>query len=138
MQGSVSTKKRTWLKVVWIILAIFALIIVAVLGFAMLGKGSTESLKLSGANAAALEDGVYPGKYDAFRWSNAVEVTVKDHQIEAIQVTKPQVAAKPATIEELTNHVLQSQSTAVDTVSGATIDSKAYLKAVENALTPAN
>ena len=137
MQGSIKYKKRTWLKVVWIILAVFALIIVAVLGFAMLGKGSTESLKLNGATAEALEDGVYAGNYDAFRWSNAVEVTVKDHQIEAIRVTKPQVAAKPATIEQLTSRVLSSQSTEVDTVSSATIDSKAFLKAVEDALTPA-
>lgn len=137
MQGSVNYKKRTWLKVVWIILAVFALLVVAILGFALLGKGSTESLKLSGATAAALEDGVYSGSYDAFRWSNAVEVTVKDQRIESIRVTKPQVVAKPETIEELTSRVLQSQSTAVDTVSSATIDSKAFLKAVENALTPA-
>lgn len=137
MQGSVNYKKRTWLKVVWIILGVFALLVVAILGFALLGKGSTESLKLSGATAAALEDGVYSGSYDAFRWSNAVEVTVKDHRIESIRVTKPQVVAKPETIEALTSRVLQSQSTEVDTVSSATIDSKAFLKAVENALTPA-
>ena len=122
---------------VWIILAVFALLVVAILGFALLGKGSTESLKLNGATAAALENGVYSGSYDAFRWSNAVAVTVKDHRIESIRVTKPQVVAKPETIEELTSRVLQSQSTAVDTVSSATIDSKAFLKAVENALTPA-
>lgn len=137
MQGSIKYKKRTWLKVVWIILAIIALLVAAMMGFALLGKGSTESLKLNGATAAALEDGVYAGNYDAFRWSNAVEVTVKDHQIEAIRVTKPQVVAKPATIEELTSRVLASQSTAVDTVSSATVDSKAFLKAVEDALTPA-
>ncbi len=137
MQGSIKYKKRTWLKVVWIILVIIALLVAAMMGFALLGKGSTESLKLNGATASALEDGVYAGNYDAFRWSNAVEVTVKDHQIEAIRVTKPQVVAKPATIEELTNRVLSSQSTTVDTVSSATIDSKAFLKAVEDALTPA-
>ena len=46
---------------------------------------------------------------------------------------------KPETVQKLKDEVIAAQRTDVDTVSGATATSKAYLKAVENALstTPA-
>ena len=41
---------------------------------------------------------------------------------------------KNETVNELTERVLSKQSTDVDAISGALADSKAFLKAVENAL----
>jgi uncharacterized protein with FMN-binding domain len=134
---SVNRKKRIWPKVVLAILIILALAIAGMMAFALLGKDSTQNLQLEGVSASALSDGVYLGHYDGFRWSNAVEVTVKDHRIAGVSVTKPQVTAQEKTISELTNRVLSAQSTAVDTVSSATVDSKAFLKAIENALNQA-
>jgi uncharacterized protein with FMN-binding domain len=80
------------------------------------------------------EDGVYVGSYEGFRWSNTVEITVKNHKIIDIRTIKPQAFAKKETIDILTKQILLKQSTDVDTVSGATAYSKAFLKAVENAL----
>jgi uncharacterized protein with FMN-binding domain len=43
-------------------------------------------------------------------------------------------AAKNTDHETLYDRVIQAQSLQVDTISGATLTSKAYLQAVENAL----
>jgi len=40
----------------------------------------------------------------------------------------------PETTNTIINNVMEKQNTTVDTVSGATVTSKAYLKSIENAL----
>mgnify|MGYP000889768326 CR=1 FL=1 len=79
-------------------------------------------------------NGAYIGSYQGFRWSNTVEVTVKDNKITDIVVLKPQLFAKQETIDTITQRIISAQSTDVDLVSGATADCKAYIKAIENAL----
>lgn len=110
------------------------LIIMGFSAFLLLGKDKTLQLATGETPLPVVEDGVYIGSYQGFRWSNTVEVTVKDHKIIGIRTLKPQVFAKIETIDTMTERILSAQSTEVDTVSGATADSKAYLKAVENAL----
>jgi len=107
------------------------------MGFALLGKEPTYALNLAGEGATGLADGTYTGEYNAFRFSNAVAVTVRDQAITDIAVRKAQAVAKPETMAALRDAVLAAQTTAVDVIAGATVDSKAYLKAVENALTGA-
>jgi uncharacterized protein with FMN-binding domain len=97
-------------------------------------KRKTIGIELNGINLDSVADGTYVGSYNGYRWSNTVEVTVKNHQIINISVKKPQVFAKEETIQELTESVVSKQTTEVDVVTGATADSKAFLKAVENAL----
>lgn len=113
---------------------IFALIVAGFFAFILLGKDKALQLTTGEMPIPAVEDGVYTGSFQDFRWSNTVEVAVKNHKIVSIRTIKPQVFAKEETIEAMTNRILSAQSTDVDTVSGATADSKAYLKAVENAL----
>lgn len=105
-------------------------------GFVLLGKEKTIAAPLTGVSLDTVADGTYEGSYRAFRWSNTVSVTVKDHRIVAIEQIKPQALAKPETILALIDRVLEAQNTNVDTVSGATADKKAFLSAVENALNP--
>ena len=81
-----------------------------------------------------MTDGQYTGSYSAFRFSNTVTVRVDGGAITDIQIVKPQVVAKPIIMDTLRKEILRLQTTAVDAVSGATADSKAYLKAIENAL----
>lgn len=115
-------------------LIIIVLLIGAFATFLMLGKEKTLNIKLKGIDLQSIEDGNYVGHYNGYRWSNTVEVTVKDHQITSINVKKPQVFAQNETIQVLTERVVSEQTTYVDAVSGATADSKAFLQAVENAL----
>ena len=121
-------------KVLLIFVAVIALVSMIMAGFVLLGKTKTLAASPAGISAALVADGTYEGHYSAFRWSNAVEAALKNHQISAIYKTHPQVFSKPETIQTLINRVLTAQDTKVDGVSGATADSNAFLLAVENAL----
>ena len=117
-----------------IMLIILLLFIAGFMTFILMGKNKTLHLSTGETPITMLEDGVYTGSYQGFRWSNTVEVTIKYHEINSIRILKSQIFAKQETIEAMTQKILSAQSTDVDVVSGATADSKAYLKAVENAL----
>lgn len=47
---------------------------------------------------------------------------------------KSKISLKGISIGDLFRHVIESQSLQVDVISGATLTSKAHLKALENAL----
>jgi uncharacterized protein with FMN-binding domain len=122
------------LKVIFVVLIVLVIAVGAFITFVLAGKQQAMNLKLEGISPAAAADGVYTGSYSGFRWSNTVMVTVKDHIITDIKVVKEQVIMSPETAQALKDEVLSAQTTDVDTVSGATATSKAFLLAVENAL----
>ncbi len=122
------------LTVLCSILIAFVLIIVGLLTFVLLGKDTTLNQQIGDINLEGVTDGVYTGSYSGFRWSNTVEVTVKDHQITDIKVVKPQMFAKVTTYAEITDRVKEQQNLKVDAVTGASVDTKAFLKAVESAV----
>ncbi len=117
-----------------IFLLVLAVFTVGLFSFILLGRGKTLNLDIGNVELDKISDGVYTGNYDGFRWSNSVKVTVKDHKITEIQVVKPQAFAKKENYDSLSSELIRNQSLEVDIVSGATADSKAFLKAVENAL----
>jgi uncharacterized protein with FMN-binding domain len=128
---------------------VIALIVVA--GLAIAGgigwsKLSTEhrearSLLLNAVDFSRLNDGTFHGFYEGgmYRWRvNECDVTVTQGKVTGIHL----IGNKDPKVEKLyTNplydRVIQSQSLQVDVISGATLTSKAYLQAVENALVPA-
>jgi uncharacterized protein with FMN-binding domain len=133
--------KKTAIKVVKKTLKIVAIVLaVLVLGFAgfcvflFMGKEKTNNLSIQVVNLESIADGAYAGSYEGFRFSNKVEVTVKDHIITGIEIKKPVLFMKEKTSDQLIDEVKASQNTDVDVISGATVSSKAVLKAVENAL----
>jgi uncharacterized protein with FMN-binding domain len=98
------------------------------------GLNSGESMIIKPIDASQLEDGVYKGNYNGGRWSNEVNVTLKDKKVAGISVVKNVVFEKPGVTRELINKVIKKQDTDVDVIVGATVTSKAYLKSIENAL----
>lgn len=99
------------------------------------GLKAGENLVINPVDLAAIDDGTYTGNYQAGRWSNAVAVSVADHQISKIEVVKTVSFESPDVTNTIINNVIAKQNTTVDTVSGATVSSKAYLKSIEHALT---
>jgi len=82
---------------------------------------------------ARVPDGTYSGSYENYRWYCDVEVEVRDHRMDTIEV----LSSANGTIgfySKLVSRVIEQQSIEVDAVSGATITSSTFLKAVENAL----
>ncbi len=123
-------KKHRILKIV---LLIFSLIIIAGACFLFIGL-NTKNVAIANIDIAQVSDGTYTGKYSAGRFSNEVSVTVKGGKITDIRLLKDVAVSLPGMSEKLFQNVIASQSLVVDAISGATVMTKAYLKAIEDAL----
>jgi uncharacterized protein with FMN-binding domain len=122
------------LKIVLCVFLIFVLIGGAGMFYLTRGLEAGKDVSIKAVNLSGLKDGDYNGKYTSGRWSNEVKVTVKDGKITDIVVVKDVTFPKPEWTKELFDRIIHKQSSDVDVVSGATITSKAYIKAIEDAL----
>lgn len=100
------------------------------------GRGEVINLRISNVDLSKVADGVYTGSYSKGRWGYTVNVSVAGGRITQIDIAD----CKNAKIYTDFNNavaarVLEAQTLAIDTVSGASINTKAFLKAVENAVT---
>ena len=126
----------------WIVILIVVgvLAVAAVVAWSRLSSEHREarSLPLSAVDFGRLEDGVYRGSYEGgmYRWrANECQVTVSAGKVTDIQlIGSGDPGGKNTQHEMLYDRVVEAQSLQVDTISGATLTSKAYLQAVENAL----
>ena len=114
------------------------IVLVILIGmFLTVTNGLSEGAKvtLNGIDLTNVPDGSYIGTYDFKRWSNKVVVHVKDNQITAIDIVDDIPGATVTDCSgEMFRRVIAAQDTRVDAVSGATVTSKAYLKAIEDAI----
>ncbi|MBE0601787.1 MAG: FMN-binding protein [Firmicutes bacterium] len=123
-------------KLKWIGIALLVCV-AAIMIYAVLGMQQTLSLEINTVDLAGIPDGEYAGEYDCYRWTNAVIVSVENHQINDIQAVKGPTGRQTIR-QELIAQILAEQTPALDAVSGATADQKAFLKAVETALSNAH
>lgn len=113
------------------------------IGWLLLTKEHREaaSLPLNAVNFDKLSDGSYHGAYAGgmYKWRvNECDVTVTNGKVSDIRlVSTIDPAAENMDHEMLYDRVIDAQSLHVDTISGASLTSKAYLQCVENALIPA-
>ena len=128
---------------------LIALAVLAVLGIAggigwsnlMKEHREARSLPLNRVDFSKLKDGKYHGAYEGgmYKWRvNECDVTVKNGKVTEIQLAgSADPGGKNTQHQELFDRVIKAQSLQVDTITSATLTSKAYLQAVENALLPA-
>ena len=116
---------------------------VMVLGLAACG-GNTAQETTTAATAASEEAGIYtPGTYTGTAAGKngdvKVEVTFSANAIDSVKVVEHSETAgiSDGAIENIPAAIVENQSLAVDTVSGATITSDAILKAVADAVAQA-
>ena len=116
---------------------------VMVLGLAACG-GNTAQETTAAATAASEEAGIYtPGTYTGTAAGKngdvKVEVTFSANAIDSVKVVEHSETAgiSDGAIENIPAAIVENQSLAVDTVSGATITSDAILKAVADAVAQA-
>lgn len=122
------------MKVVIIIGGIVVLVAAMVIG-AMSGMGEVRKLIINDVDLAAIADGVYSGSYHKTRWTYDLEVTVAGHKITSIKNTNPKTKMAKGFNDNAAMEIIKKQSPKIDAMSGATISTKAFSKAVENALT---
>jgi uncharacterized protein with FMN-binding domain len=133
-QEEVSMKKRK--KGPIILLCVLGVLMVAVIGlagFLMIGQ-NIKNATIRDVDVANVPDGVYQGEGASGRFRNRLEVTVSGGRITDIQILKDMVVAIPEISSQLFSSVIDRQSIAVDAASGATVTTKAYEKAMEDAL----
>lgn len=129
---------KTVLKVVVGLIVLVLLIGFGGVYYLQRGLDKGSEVMINNVNLASISDGTYTGQYNEGRWSNKVTVVVKDHQITDINIDKKILFEKPEVTEELLTKVINQQNINVDVVAGATVTCKAYLKAIEDALTTLN
>jgi uncharacterized protein with FMN-binding domain len=110
-----------------------------IVGWSYLSKEHNEAknLPLNGVNFSRLNDGTYVGEYKGgmYKWrENEVRVKVTSGKITNIELLKNKEKQPFEFTNKLFERVIEAQSLQVDTISGATLTSKAYLQGVENAL----
>lgn len=123
--------KKALLIVGIVFIALIGILAIVALG----GMSYIRNMAVDPVDLSKLADGVYPGSFIRGRFSYSVEVTLKDHRIEAVKSTGAE-QAMGAMVQQIFDRIVQDQTVAVDTVSGASLTTRAVAKAVENALTP--
>lgn len=121
------------------------LALVMVLGLAACGGNTTQETTAAATTAAASEEaGIYtPGTYTGTAAGKngdvKVEVTFSANAIDSVKVVEhsetPSIS--DGAIENIPTAIVEHQSLAVDTVSGATVTSEAILNAVADAVAQA-
>ena len=97
-------------------------------------KAKVNALTFDEIDLTKVVDGVYEGQCDTGVVRARVQVTVRDHRMENIELLEHE-NGRGTPAEAILGQMVQEQTTAVDAVSGATCSSKVIRKAVENAIT---
>jgi uncharacterized protein with FMN-binding domain len=136
-------KGRSKLKGCALVLLILVVLLAigTAIGWSFIAKEHREaaSLPLNAVDFDRLKnDGVYHGVYEGgmYGWRyNECDVVVTDGRVTRIQLVGSKDPGGGNTdYEMLYDRVFEAQSLQVDTISGATLTSKAYLQCIENAL----
>jgi uncharacterized protein with FMN-binding domain len=119
---------KKFLKITGLIF--LGLLVLAVAGglLGSIGMGEIKRLTINNVDLSQMADGVYRGSYHKGRWKYDAEVSVADHRIADIKETNPSMKMT----KDLT---ITGQTLKIDAVSGASVNTKAFCKAVEIALT---
>lgn len=126
------------MKIALIVVGVLAVLMVPMAWLMFHGMSEIKQLVVREIDLAKVPDGVYAGSYHKGRWTYDVEVTVREHRMVAVKNTNTRMAAVKDWNDKAEAAMLDKQKVNIDVVSGATLNSKAFGKAVEVALsTPA-
>ena len=96
-------------------------------------KAKVAALTFDEIDLTKVEDGIYEGQCDTGIVRARVQVTVRNHRLESIDLLEHE-NGRGTPAEAILDQMVQEQTTTVDAVSGATCSSKVIRKAVETAL----
>lgn len=125
---------------------IFIVVMICILVFATLfmlifnrGMNQIKKIEIKDIDLSQIKDGEYLGQYANGRWQYVVRVIVSGGKIKSIEILNEKSGfvenMYKKVNDEVISRVLKNQSLKVDVVTGATVNTKALLKALENALT---
>lgn len=100
---------------------------------AMSRMDETKSLTITTPHYDKLPDGTYRGAYDGGLVIAEVAVSIHARTIQSVELLRHD-HGRGAEAEKIVDAIVETQSLEVDVISGATVSSKAILRAAENAL----
>lgn len=130
------TSFKAYLKRRTVLLGVIAFVVVA-LGLMISNKVMLENVRnmpIKNVELTSLKDGTYYGEEKAGHYTYKVKVTVEGHMIVAIEDLDSRTSPYVEYARGVFRKILKEQKVDIDAVSGATTTSKAFMKAVENAL----
>ncbi len=99
------------------------------------GMGSIKKMDIETVELADVSDGTYTGRFKKSRWDYSVEVTVSNRKIINVEpLNVPSDKMSREFFAEASAAVEERQSTDIDVVGGATVNTKAFRQAVANGL----
>ncbi|WP_455945975.1 FMN-binding protein [Eubacterium ramulus] len=102
------------------------------------GQGQGSTTLAAATDAGAYKDGVYYGSATGFAGPIKVKVVIADGKIASVEIVETSDGSSYiGKASSITGKIVASQSTNVDTVSGATYSSVGIINAVRNALAQA-
>jgi uncharacterized protein with FMN-binding domain len=120
------------MRIVLIVAGVIVVLLLAGLFAVTRGMKEIQNLSIENPDISSLQDGEYEGSFHKTRWNYRVKVTLKEGEIRDIQfIDKPDDGSFS---DKAVDAVLEAQSLDIDTVTGASINTRAFRKAVENAL----
>lgn len=134
------TKRKGKRNILIAIITVIAVVGLAGGGALLFTEGErreAKNLPIKAINFQQLRNGTFIGDYAGgkYKWrANKIQVTIEDHKLTAIKLLEHAKTQENAAKKELFDRVLTTQSLQVDAISGATLTSKGYLKAIELAL----
>lgn len=123
------------MKITLIIVGVVAVLALVSFVFGSMGIDHIKKMVINEVDLSKVPDGIYKGTFHKTRWNYDVEINVKDNKIVSIKNTsKLPSSSQQKLVDGAVKAMLAKQSVKIDVVSGATINTKAFQKAVENAL----
>jgi len=114
---------------------------IAVLATVLISNGcmskeviETRQMTINSIDISTVKDGNYNGDYTYGNFTYVVSVQVKGRKIMDIKIIKNRTTKQAIMAEGVVERIVTQQRNDVDAISGATTTSKAFLKAIENAL----
>lgn len=132
--GVRSVKQHIKQKTVVMILLPLIIIGIVITSFNVIKLNKIRNLPIKNINIDSIADGTYNGEAEQGSYVYMVRVKVENHKIVNIEGIDNRKSPYVTYAEGVFNKIIKKQKIDVDAVTGATTTSKAFMKAVEDAL----
>lgn len=109
------------------------IILAASIFFLAIACVNLDNIIITNPNLGKIADGTYRGNSKVGPVQVTLDVAMQSGKISSIQIIK-HFNGRGKKAEAIVPKIIEAQSLDIDVISGATASSKAFLKAVENAL----
>lgn len=116
------------------LVAVVTAAVLLALPFGMRGMDEVRSQTVVPLDMGTVADGVHEGQYCHARWCYKVRARVAGGRIDCLWTVQPKDSPSDSFNRKVYKQVLERQNVFADAVSGASITTRAVMKAVENAL----